>query len=50
MNANYEDFLGLGGQLKGGEERVEEVRLGVLGFGGGEGSGGGEVVGGEEGG
>ncbi|KAL2040667.1 hypothetical protein N7G274_006646 [Stereocaulon virgatum] len=32
VNENYQDFLGLGGVLKGGEERVEEVRLGLLGF------------------
>lgn len=32
MNDNYQDFLGLGGSLKGGEERVEEVRLGLLEF------------------
>ncbi|KAI9828403.1 MAG: hypothetical protein M1832_002831 [Thelocarpon impressellum] len=32
VNANYEDFLHLGGSLKGGDERVEEVRVGLLGF------------------
>ena len=32
MNSNYEDFLGLGRDLKGGDEKVEEVRLGLLGF------------------
>lgn len=32
MNENYQDFLGLGDTLKGGEEKVEEVRLGLLGF------------------
>ena len=32
MNDNYQDFLGLGDSLKGGEEKVEEVRLGLLGF------------------
>ena len=32
MNENYQDFLGLGDTLKGGEEKVEEVRLGILGF------------------
>ncbi|KAG9966346.1 hypothetical protein KCU61_g1045, partial [Aureobasidium melanogenum] len=33
VNANYEEFLSLGLRLKGGEERIEEVRVGVLGFG-----------------
>lgn len=32
MNNNYADFLSLGGSLQGGEERVEEIRVGVLGF------------------
>ena len=32
VNDNYQDFLGLGDSLKGGEEKVEEVRLGLLGF------------------
>lgn len=32
VNSNYQDFLGLGGSLKGGDERVEEVRVGLLGF------------------
>ena len=32
MNENYRDFIGLGGSLQGGEEKVEEVRLGLLGF------------------
>ena len=32
MNANYQDFLSLGKSLQGGEERIEEVRLGLLGF------------------
>ncbi|KAI9707610.1 MAG: hypothetical protein M1836_000571 [Candelina mexicana] len=32
VNTNYQDFLGLGGSLKGGEEKVEEVRVGLLGF------------------
>ena len=32
MNENYEDFLGLGDSLKDGEEKVEEVRVGLLGF------------------
>lgn len=32
VNENYRDFLSLGGTLKGGEEKVEEVRVGLLGF------------------
>lgn len=32
MNENYQDFLSLGSSLHGGEEKVEEVRLGLLGF------------------
>lgn len=32
MNENYQDFLLLGSSLHGGEEKVEEVRLGLLGF------------------
>ena len=32
VNNNYEEFLSLGSTLKGGDERVENVRLGVLGF------------------
>ncbi|KAL1970824.1 hypothetical protein VTN77DRAFT_2658 [Rasamsonia byssochlamydoides] len=32
VNENYQDFLSLGGALKGGEEKVEEVRVGLLGF------------------
>ena len=32
VNENYQDFLGLGSSLKGGDEKVEEVRLGLLGF------------------
>ncbi|KAI9822521.1 MAG: hypothetical protein M1827_000240 [Pycnora praestabilis] len=32
VNTNYQDFLSLGGSLKGGEEKVEEVRVGLLGF------------------
>lgn len=32
MNENYSDFLTLGSSLQGGEERVEEVRVGLLGF------------------
>lgn len=32
MNENYQDFLSLGSSLQGGEEKVEEIRLGLLGF------------------
>ncbi|ROW06164.1 hypothetical protein VMCG_04492 [Cytospora schulzeri] len=32
VNANYTSFLGLGDELKGGEERVEDVRVALLGF------------------
>lgn len=32
VNGNYEEFLSLGTDLKGGEEAVEGVRVGVLGF------------------
>lgn len=32
VNSNYQDFLGLGRSLKNGDERVEEVRVGLLGF------------------
>lgn len=32
MNSNYQDFLGLGRSLKSGDEKVEEVRVGLLGF------------------
>ena len=32
MNDKYQDFLGLGDNLKGGEEKIEDVRLGLLGF------------------
>ncbi len=32
MNTNYEQFLSLGSDLKGGEEKVEDVRVGLLGF------------------
>ncbi|KAF2090749.1 hypothetical protein K490DRAFT_34671, partial [Saccharata proteae CBS 121410] len=32
VNANYADFLSLGAALRGGEDRVEEVRVGLLGF------------------
>ena len=32
VNENYQDFLSLGSSLRGGDEKVEEVRLGLLGF------------------
>ena len=32
VNENYREFLSLGSSLHGGEEKVEEVRLGLLGF------------------
>jgi len=32
VNENYQDFLSLGGSLQGGEEKIEEVRMGLLGF------------------
>ena len=32
MNNNYQDFLSLGGSLKGGEEKIDEVTVGLLGF------------------
>ncbi|KAL8724743.1 MAG: hypothetical protein Q9166_007782 [cf. Caloplaca sp. 2 TL-2023] len=32
VNENYEDFLSLGSNLRGGDEKVEEIRLGLLGF------------------
>ncbi|MCJ1269677.1 hypothetical protein MMC22_009569 [Lobaria immixta] len=32
VNENYQDFLLLGSSLHGGEEKVEEVRVGLLGF------------------
>lgn len=32
VNSNYQDFLGLGRSLRNGDERVEEVRVGLLGF------------------
>ena len=31
VNDNYEEFLSLGGSLSGGEERIEEVRVGLMG-------------------
>ncbi|KAI4121729.1 MAG: hypothetical protein LQ338_006197 [Usnochroma carphineum] len=32
VNENYQDFLSLGSSLQGGDEKVQEVRLGLLGF------------------
>lgn len=32
VNTNYEQFLSLGADLKGGEEKIESVRVGLLGF------------------
>lgn len=32
VNANYTSFLQLGDELKGGEERVEDIRVALLGF------------------
>jgi conserved oligomeric Golgi complex subunit 2 len=32
VNVNYEQFLSLGSDLRGGEERVEDVRMALLGF------------------
>jgi len=32
VNANYTSFLELGDELKGGDERVEDIRVGLLGF------------------
>ncbi|KAI2629315.1 oligomeric golgi complex component, COG2-domain-containing protein [Hypomontagnella submonticulosa] len=32
VNANYTSFLSLGDELKGGEEKVEDVRVALLGF------------------
>lgn len=32
VNENYQDFLSLGVALQGGEEKIEEVRVGLLGF------------------
>lgn len=32
VNTNYEQFLSLGSDLRGGEEKVEDVRVGLLGF------------------
>ena len=32
MNNQYDEFLSLGGSLKGGEEKVEELRVGLMGL------------------
>ena len=32
VNENYEDFLGLGSSLRGGDDKVEEVTFGILSF------------------
>ncbi|KAH0837104.1 hypothetical protein AYO21_04565 [Fonsecaea monophora] len=32
VNDNYQDFLALGSTLYGGEEKIEDIRLGLLGF------------------
>ena len=32
MNDNYSDFLSLGSSLSGGEEKIDEIRVGLLGF------------------
>jgi hypothetical protein len=32
VNTNYTTFLGLGDELRGGEERIEDVRVALLGF------------------
>jgi len=32
VNDNYQDFLSLGATLSGGEEKIEEIRVGLLGF------------------
>ncbi|KAI9654830.1 MAG: hypothetical protein M1821_005824 [Bathelium mastoideum] len=32
VNSNYQDFLTLGSSLHGGDEKVEEVRVGLMGF------------------
>ncbi|KAK5080027.1 hypothetical protein LTR70_009037 [Exophiala xenobiotica] len=38
VNDNYADFVDVGARLRGGEERIEEVRVGLLGFRGDVGS------------
>jgi len=32
VNDNYQDFLELGGSLRGGEDKIEEVKVALLGF------------------
>jgi len=32
VNDNYQDFLSLGSALYGGEEKIEDIRVGLLGF------------------
>ncbi|KAF3926662.1 hypothetical protein ABW21_db0201417 [Orbilia brochopaga] len=32
VNRDYADFVGLGGSLRGGEDRVNDLKLGVMGF------------------
>lgn len=32
VNDNYSDFLSLGSSLQGGEDKIEEVRVGLIGF------------------
>lgn len=32
VNEKYQDFLSLGSSLKGGDEKIEEVKVGLLGF------------------
>ncbi|KAI9892207.1 MAG: hypothetical protein M1814_001666 [Vezdaea aestivalis] len=32
VNSNYQDFINLGASLKGGEDKVQELRLGLLSF------------------
>ena len=32
VNDNYTDFLSLGEKLRGGEEKIEDIRVGLLGF------------------
>lgn len=32
VNANYQDFLGLGRSLQGGDEKIEEIKVALLGF------------------
>jgi hypothetical protein len=32
VNDNYQDFLELGGSLRGGEDKIEEIKVALLGF------------------